>query len=86
VAVDLSSYANRAKQTVEAVRESTKLRLEEAIDKHQVMDVSIHIDAPYVFVPDGRGAALVLDFGRLSVTSDLHDEVLLLLSFCCCFL
>ena len=38
------------------------------------MDVDIQIAAPYVFVPDGRGSALILDFGRLSVTSDLHDE------------
>jgi vacuolar protein sorting-associated protein 13A/C len=76
--VDLSNAKQRLDKTVEQVRANTRSRLESAIAMHNTIDIDVEIEAPFVIVPDHAtrpdAMALILDFGSLTVRSNLVDE------------
>eukprot|EP00741_Cyanophora_paradoxa_P002658 tig00000615_g2579.t1 len=74
----LAGLQAAALSRLEDLRAATQRRVEAALAQHHATEVFVDVQAPIVLIPDvhdpsGDGAALVADFGRLTVTSDLRS-------------
>ncbi|GAM18638.1 hypothetical protein SAMD00019534_018130 [Acytostelium subglobosum LB1] len=76
--VDLSNISNIAGDYIDSVAERTKMQLQNALDTHKVLGLSVKIQAPVIILPESvktpTANALILDLGSLTVKSDPANQ------------
>eukprot|EP01133_Synstelium_polycarpum_P011523 gene11523-13446_t len=72
--IDLTNITNKAGDYIDNLTEKTKMQLQEALDTHKTMSVSVNIHAPVFMIPENVALkncnALVLDLGNFKIRSD----------------
>lgn len=71
----VDAIVSSAAQTVEELREQTRLGLEHALEEHKSLSVKLDIDAPIIVLPENaqvkNSPVSILDAGHLSLNSEL---------------
>ncbi|EGG20963.1 vacuolar protein sorting-associated protein 13 family protein [Cavenderia fasciculata] len=77
--LDLTNISNRAGDMLVNWTERTKSQLQEAIDSHKTLALSVNIQAPVIIVPENvlskTSCALVLDLGNFKIRSDMNQSI-----------
>jgi vacuolar protein sorting-associated protein 13A/C len=76
--VDLSQAYAKASQNLAWIREATAVQLQEAVEKHKTLKLTLNMKAPVILLPQNPSKnntdMLVLDLGHIQMLSDLSNE------------
>lgn len=78
--LQLQNTSSLAIATIDQLRTQTRAGLQHVIDDRKLMDINIVIHSPIIMLPENgvfgdSGKVLVVNFGSLSVTSDMKYHV-----------
>ncbi|EGC37154.1 hypothetical protein DICPUDRAFT_94146 [Dictyostelium purpureum] len=72
--LDITNISNRAGAHIEDYKERAKIQLQDAIDNHKILGLSVNIQAPVIYLPEDvsndRSNVLIVDLGNFKVQSD----------------
>ncbi|EFA79339.1 vacuolar protein sorting-associated protein 13 family protein [Heterostelium album PN500] len=78
--VDLTNITNKAGDYIDNFTEKTKMQLQEALDTHKTLALSVNIHAPVIILPENvankNSNALVLDLGNFKIQSDISNNAI----------
>ena len=78
--VKLQSMGSGVSSTLASLRTQTRAGLEHAISERKMMDISVSLHSPILYLPEGGvmregGSVLVVNLGSLTVKSDMRHNV-----------
>jgi len=77
--VDLTNISTRAGNHIVNFTERAKVQLQDAIDQHKVLALSVNIQAPVIVFPENvtveKSNVLIVDLGSFKVRSDLSNSI-----------
>ncbi|KAF2077768.1 hypothetical protein CYY_000889 [Polysphondylium violaceum] len=77
--IDLTNISTRAGNHIVNFTERAKVQLQDAIDQHKTLALSVNIQAPVIVVPENvtieKSNVLIVDLGSFKVRSDLSNSI-----------